>query len=209
MKVEDVAKLDWPKGDGLLPAVVQHATSGAVLMLGYMNAQALHDTLDRGRVIFFSRARNRLWLKGETSGNYLNVVNVTTDCDTDTLLIQAEPTGPVCHKGTPTCFADQAPTAGERLAFLAELESIIARRLADRPQGSYTARLFAEGPARIAQKIGEEGVEVALAAVGSDDAKLIGEIADLIYHLVLLIKSRNLSLARAVQELEARHMNRA
>lgn len=209
MNIGDVNQLDWDKGDGVLPAVVQHADSGSVLMLGYMSRASLRETLSGGRVVFFSRSKDRLWMKGETSGHYLNVVSVSMDCDADTLLILAEPTGPVCHRGTPTCFADQLPTASEGLSFLAQLESIIAGRLADRPPGSYTARLFAAGPARIAQKIGEEGVEVALAAVGTDDSELIGETADLLYHLLLLLKSRNLTLARVVSELQSRHLSRA
>ena len=209
MKIDQVKDLAWAKGSGLLPAVIQHARTGAVLMVGYMNREALRRTLEEGRVVFFSRTRDRLWEKGETSGHSLNVVSVTPDCDLDTLLVLADPTGPVCHQGTPTCFADQPPTDAESLAFLAELEAIIASRLANRPPGSYTARLFAEGPSRIAQKIGEEGVEVALAAVQADTQALIGETADLIYHLLLLVKSRNLSLAHVVSELKSRHLNRA
>jgi phosphoribosyl-ATP pyrophosphohydrolase/phosphoribosyl-AMP cyclohydrolase len=207
MKIEEIPTLDWSKADGLIPAIVQHAVSGAVLMLGYMNREALRATLDGGRVVFYSRSRERLWLKGETSGHYLNVVSVTPDCDRDTLLILAEPQGPVCHTGTPTCFAEQPPTAAGSLAFLARLEAIIAQRMADKPAGSYTARLLAAGPARIAQKIGEEGVELALASITADDSSIVNESADLIYHLLLLIKSRNLSLMRVVQELESRHKN--
>lgn len=208
MKIEEIEGLSWDKVDGVMPAVVQHAVTGAVLMLGYMNRESLRETLTGGRVVFFSRTRGQLWKKGETSGHYLDLVHVTQDCDADTLLLLAEPTGPVCHTGTPTCFADQLPTAAERLAFLAELESIIAHRLADCPPDSYTARLFAAGPARIAQKIGEEGVEVALAAVRGDDAEVISETADLLYHLLLLVKSRNLSLGRVVSELQSRHVHR-
>lgn len=208
MKVEEIPKLAWDKGDGLLPAIVQDANSGAVLMLGYMNREALRDTLSEGRVVFYSRSRRRLWLKGESSGHFLDVVSVSADCDDDTLLVQAEPRGPVCHKGTPTCFAGQAATAAGELAFLARLESVIAQRLAEQPSGSYTAKLYAEGPSRIAQKVGEEGVELALAAVSGDDGKVVAETADLIYHLLLLMKSRGLSLARVVAELESRHQNR-
>lgn len=209
MNISDIEHLAWDKDDGLLPAIVQHADSGAVLMLGYMNRESLRETLNGGRVVFYSRSRGRLWRKGETSGHTLNVVSVSRDCDADTLLVLAEPTGPVCHRGTPSCFADQPPTAAEGLAFLAQLESIIAGRLAERPQGSYTARLFAEGPARIAQKIGEEGVEVALAAVAPDDNHLVGETADLVYHVLLLLKSRNLTLSHVVSELQSRHLSRA
>jgi phosphoribosyl-AMP cyclohydrolase / phosphoribosyl-ATP pyrophosphohydrolase len=209
MRFEDISTLDWQKGNGLVPAVVQHADSGAVLMLGYMNREALQQTLETGRAYFYSRTRRTQWMKGETSGNVLNVVNISADCDQDALLILAEPAGPVCHRGTATCFADQPPTAAEGLSFLARLESVIARRIAEMPQGSYTARLFAEGPSRIAQKIGEEGVEVALAAIGTDDEKIVSETADLMYHLLLLMKSRNLSLTRVVRELESRHTSRS
>jgi phosphoribosyl-ATP pyrophosphohydrolase/phosphoribosyl-AMP cyclohydrolase len=207
MRIEDVSRLEWRGDDGLLPAVVQHARSGAVLMLGYMNREALGATLSQGRVVFYSRSRSRLWTKGESSGHFLDVVSITSDCDNDTLLILAEPHGPVCHQGTATCFAEQPQAAAEHLAFLAQLESIIAQRIADKPEGSYTARLFAEGPRRIAQKVGEEGVEVALAAVSGDEAQLVAEAADLLYHLLLLMKIRGLSLARIVKELEARHEN--
>ncbi len=208
MNIEDISTLDWEKGDGLLPAVVQHATSGAVLMLAFMNREALRETLTTGRVFFYSRTRKAQWMKGETSGHVLNVVGISTDCDRDSLLVLAEPEGPVCHLGTATCFADQPPTAAEGLSFLAQLEAVIAQRIAHQPEGSYTARLFAGGASRIAQKIGEEGVEVALAAVGTDDEKIVSETADLMYHLLLLMKSRNLSLARVVHELESRHSNR-
>jgi len=209
MKLEEVPALDWDKGDGLLPAIVQHAGSGAVLMLGYMNREALRDTLSSGRVTFFSRSRERLWTKGETSGNYLELVSVSADCDADTLLVLAKPAGPVCHKGTDTCFADAAATATGRLAFLAELGEIVAERIADSPEGSYTAQLFAQGPHRIAQKIGEEGVELALAAVGDDEGAVISEAADLVYHLVLLLRARGLSLDAVSDELRLRHVGRA
>ena len=208
MTPEEVSGLDWAKGDGLLPAVIQHARSGRVLMLGFMNETALRRTLESGRVVFFSRTRQELWTKGETSGHFLEVVEVSTDCDRDTLLVLAEPLGPTCHKGTESCFAQASRTAGERLAFLAALEGTIARRIVDKPEGSYTARLFAEGPGRIAQKLGEEGVETALAAVTRDEAGLLSESADLLFHLLLLLKSRDLTLAHVVAELEARHAAR-
>ena len=208
MKFEEIQTLDWQKGDGLIPAVVQHATTGALLMVGFMNREALRETLAQGRVHFYSRSRQTQWMKGETSGHVLDVVSVTSDCDNDTLLVLAEPRGPVCHRGTPTCFVNQPPTAAQELAFLARLEAVIERRIAEMPEGSYTAQLVAKGPSGIAQKIGEEGVEVALAAVGDDDAKIVSETADLMYHLLLLMKSRNLSLARVVHELESRHTSR-
>jgi phosphoribosyl-ATP pyrophosphohydrolase/phosphoribosyl-AMP cyclohydrolase len=208
VNLDDVGSLDWTKGNGLLPAVVQHARTGRVLMLGYMNDAALRETLALGRVVFYSRSRETLWTKGGTSGNFLNVVDVSTDCDRDTLLVLADPIGPTCHKGTESCFAEAAPTDAQRLAFLGLLENIITNRIADRPEGSYTARLFAKGPGRIAQKVGEEGVETALAAVSRDDSGLISESADLLFHLMVLLKSRELTLERVVEELKARHASK-
>jgi len=203
--LDDVGSLDWSKGGGLVPAIVQHARTGRVLMLGYMNDAALRQTLASGRVAFYSRSRETLWIKGETSGHFLNVVDVSTDCDADALLVLADPVGPTCHKGTESCFADAAPPDAQRLAFLALLENIIANRIADQPDGSYTAKLFARGPSRIAQKVGEEGVETALAAVTRDDAGLISECADLLFHLLVLLKSRELTLGQVTDELRARH----
>jgi phosphoribosyl-ATP pyrophosphohydrolase/phosphoribosyl-AMP cyclohydrolase len=147
-------------------------------------------------------------LKGETSGNYLDVVHVSADCDSDTLLVLADPKGPTCHRGTESCFTDAPSTDGQRLSFLATLEATIAERIAQQPEGSYTARLFAQGPNRIAQKLGEEGVETALAAVTRDDKGVISECADLLYHLLVLLKSRNLRLGEVVQELASRHAAR-
>jgi phosphoribosyl-ATP pyrophosphohydrolase/phosphoribosyl-AMP cyclohydrolase len=209
MTPESIAALDWGKGDGLLPAVVQDSRSGKVLMLGYMNAEALRATLDSKRVTFFSRSKQRLWTKGETSGNFLTLVEVTCDCDNDTLLVTAEPHGPTCHTGSDSCFGDDIASDASRFAFLTRLESVIAQRIADQPEGSYTARIWAQGPARMAQKVGEEGVEVALAAVTQTDEKLVGESADLVFHLALLLKSRNLSLRDVVAELERRHAAKA
>jgi phosphoribosyl-ATP pyrophosphohydrolase/phosphoribosyl-AMP cyclohydrolase len=204
----DIDRLDWSKGDGLLPAIVQDAANGAVLMLGFMNREALAATFARGRVVFWSRSRRRLWEKGETSGNTLHLQDVQADCDDDTLLVRVTPVGPACHRNTPTCFGDGALPGGKDLAFLAQLETVIATRLADRPEGSYTARLFAEGTRRMAQKVGEEGVEVALAATGGTDAEMVGESADLLYHLALLLRARDLSLADVARELAARHRAR-
>jgi phosphoribosyl-ATP pyrophosphohydrolase/phosphoribosyl-AMP cyclohydrolase len=201
----DVQTLEFTKGDGLLPAIVQDAESGSVLMLGYMNRDALRETFERRRVVFFSRSKNRLWEKGETSGHTLELVDVRTDCDRDTLLVTARPRGPVCHVGTATCFGDEKVTHAERLAFFGALEGVIEHRIADRPEGSYTARLYAQGAKRIAQKVGEEGLEVALAAVAESDEKVIAESADLLFHLLVLLKSRGVSLERVARELEARH----
>jgi phosphoribosyl-ATP pyrophosphohydrolase/phosphoribosyl-AMP cyclohydrolase len=205
MNLADVDQLDWAKGDGLLPAVVQDARSGAVLMLGFMNRDALRTTLIEKRVTFWSRTRQRLWTKGETSGNWIEADSVTMDCDRDTLLVIGRPAGPVCHTGAPDCFPDHPKTAATELSFLEKLEGIIAARIADAPESSYTAKLHARGPMRIAQKVGEEGLEVALAAVGGDDVQVVGESADLVFHLLLLLKSRGLSLRDVVRELEQRH----
>jgi len=206
--LDDVGTLDWDKCGGLLPAIVQHARTGRVLMLGYMNDAALRETLGGGRVVFYSRSRETLWTKGETSGNYLNVVDVSTDCDSDAILVLADPIGPTCHKGTESCFADAAPADAQRLAFLALLENIIANRIADQPESSYTAKLYAKGTGRIAQKVGEEGVETALAAVTRDDEGLVSECADLLFHLLVLLKSRELDLEIVVEELKARHASK-
>lgn len=202
---DDARTLDFGKSDGLIPAVVQHADTGAVLMLGYMNAQALAVTFERRRVVFYSRSRQRLWMKGETSGHVLDLVDVRTDCDRDALLVLARPNGPVCHTGTATCFGDGSAAAASRLGFLTTLEGIIEQRVAENPEGSYTARLFAKGLKRIAQKVGEEGLEVALAGVAEGDDKVISESADLLFHLLVLLKSRGVTLAGVVAELESRH----
>jgi phosphoribosyl-ATP pyrophosphohydrolase/phosphoribosyl-AMP cyclohydrolase len=204
-KPDDVESLDWDKNDGLVPAIVQHAGSGRVLMLGYMDRAALAATLAREHVVFFSRSRQRLWEKGETSGNFLHLVDIRFDCDADTLLVIARPEGPVCHTGSSSCFGDEALTAAAPLSFLLELEQLIAQRIAEAPEGSYTARLHARGVRRVAQKVGEEGLEVALAGAGESDDALLGECADLVYHLLVLLRSRGLPLAAVIEELRRRH----
>ncbi len=201
----DIDGLDFAKNGGLLPAIVQHADSGSVLMLAYMSRESLAATLERRRVVFFSRSRQRLWEKGETSGHYLDLQAIHADCDSDTLRVTARPRGPVCHLGTATCFGDEPGTAAERLSFLVNLQSVIEQRIADRPEQSYTARLFAQGPKRIAQKVGEEGLEVALAGVGGTDGEVIAEAADLVFHLLVLLRSRGLSFESVVAELQSRH----
>lgn len=201
----DPASLDWGKGDGLLPAIVQHYHSGVVLMQGWMNQTALQQTLDSGKVTFYSRSKRRLWTKGESSQHWLLLHDVVTDCDRDALLLRADPQGPTCHLGTSSCFGDQ-PAATD---FLARLDALVAQRERERPPGSYTTRLFAEGVRRIAQKVGEEGVETALAAVVQDDAALLGEAADLLFHLTVLLRARGLAMADAVAELQRRHGERA
>ena len=204
----DIEALAWERNSGLLPAIVQHAATGAVLMLAYMNREALRATLERQRAVFYSRSRQALWEKGETSGNTLQVLDIRQDCDGDTLLVSALPAGPVCHTGTKTCFGDEAASAAEHLAFLGELEQIIAARIAGNPEGSYTASLYARGIRRMAQKVGEEGLEVALAAAVEPDAQLIGESADLLYHLLVLLRGRQLRLDDVITELRERHAAR-
>jgi len=194
----DIESLAWDKQDGLLPAIVQDADTLRVLMLGYMSREALQATLDSGKVTFFSRSKQRLWMKGETSGDVLDLVHIETDCDNDTLLVQARPHGPTCHLQRASCF----PTAPADT--LAALDALVAARERERPQGSYTTRLFDGGVRGIAQKVGEEGVETALAGVVQDDEALLGESADLLFHLIVLLRARGLSLDDAKRVLEAR-----
>lgn len=198
MRPEEIGTLAWQDHDGLLPAVVQDATTLRVLMLGYMDAPALQATIDSGRVTFFSRSRQRLWTKGETSGNFLELVSIRTDCDSDALLVLARPAGPTCHLDRASCFG-AAPSNP-----LAELDRLIAQRQRERPPGSYTSSLFDAGVRAIAQKVGEEAVETALASVVQDDDALLGESADLLYHLGVLLRARGLSLAEVATVLAAR-----
>ncbi len=198
----DTSVLDWAKVDQLMPAIVQHWASGEVLMQGFMNPEALAVTLQSGHVTFFSRTKGRLWTKGESSGHFLNLKAISTDCDKDCLLIAADPIGPTCHKGSVSCF-DGHPLP--HLGFLAELEQLLAGRKHADPESSYTARLYAKGTKRIAQKVGEEGVEVALAAMAKDREELINESADLLYHLTVLLQNEGLQLADVVTRLKARH----
>jgi len=202
---QQVAQLDWEKSPGgLIPAIVQDAFDGRVLMQAYMNRDALAQSLASGRVTFWSRSRRSLWTKGETSGNFLALVALHADCDRDSVLVLARPAGPACHRGSDTCF-DDASSGAPSLAFLAHLERLVAQRDRDRPEGSYTTQLLNEGTRRIAQKVGEEGVETALAATTGDDAELCNETADLLYHLLVLLKSRNLPLDRIIVTLKDRH----
>ncbi len=195
--------IDWKKGRGLVPAIVQHAVTGRVLMLGYMNAKALAETQASELVTFYSRSRNCLWTKGETSGNRLKLRNIELDCDGDTLLVQATPTGPTCLLEKSSCFDPDAELPG--FGFVGQLETIIKDRMKDQPKDSYTAQLINAGVQRIAQKIGEEGVEVALAATKGDRQEIISEAADLIYHVLVLLNHQGLSFADVAQQLETRH----
>lgn len=194
----NIESLAWEKQSGLLPAIVQDADSRRVLMLGYMSREALVKTIESGQVTFYSRSKQRLWTKGESSGHVLTLVGLEVDCDNDTLLVQARPQGPTCHLGTVSCFPN-AP--GD---VLGDLDALIAKRAVDLPAGSYTTKLFESGIKRIAQKVGEEGLETALAAVVEDDDALLGEAADLLYHLIVLLRARGLDLDAVKQTLAKR-----
>lgn len=201
MNIENLA---WEKMNGLIPAIVQDFLNGRVLMQGFMNKAALEVTLDTGKVTFWSRSREQLWTKGETSGHTLDLVDIHPDCDGDCLLVRVHPEGPTCHLGTITCFDGEEKVMPE-LAFLTELEQVIAERDENRPEGSYTTSLLESGIKRIAQKVGEEGVETALAAVAGEDDELLNESADLIFHLLVLLRSRKLELGALVEVLKGRH----
>lgn len=201
----DIDSLDWQKMDGLIPAIVQDVFDGRILMQAYMNREALAESLQRGLVTFWSRSRGELWTKGETSGNTLALSAVHADCDNDCLLLTARPSGPACHRNTDTCFDSTRHDVMPELAFLAGLERLIAQRETDRPLGSYTTKLFEAGIRRIAQKVGEEGVETALAAVVEDREELTNESADLLYHLLVLLRASGLSLGEVIKTLQSRH----
>ena len=199
---ENSNKLAWDKMDNLLPAIVQDALSGKVLMQGYMDQDALAKTLETGKVTFFSRSKQRLWTKGETSGNTLDLVSVACDCDQDSLLVLVNPNGPTCHTGVESCWFDGNTPA---FTFLADLERVLAARKNADPKSSYTASLYNKGIKRIAQKVGEEGVETALAATVHDKEELKNEAADLLYHLTVLLQASDMSLNDALNVLRERH----
>jgi phosphoribosyl-ATP pyrophosphohydrolase/phosphoribosyl-AMP cyclohydrolase len=198
---EQIAQLDWEKVDNLMPVIVQHAVSGEVLMMGYMNQEALTITQASGKVTFYSRTKQRLWTKGESSGNFLNLVSLYPDCDNDTLLALVNPIGPTCHKGNNSCFHPAATDWG----FLFQLEELLASRKNADPESSYTAKLYASGTKRIAQKVGEEGVETALAATVNDRFELTNEASDLVYHLLVLLQDQDLNLSTVIENLRQRH----
>ena len=195
-------KIDWNKGQGLVPAIVQNSDNGQILMLAYMDRAALAQTMGSKKVTFFSRSKNRLWTKGETSGNWLDYISGEMDCDADTLLIQARPQGPSCHTGSVTCFNDHTPS---NISFLDQLSVLIAERHKNMPEGSYTTSLFTQGTARIAQKVGEEGVELALARMKDNSTEISNEAADLLFHMMVLLEDARLSLADAISVLQNRH----
>jgi phosphoribosyl-ATP pyrophosphohydrolase/phosphoribosyl-AMP cyclohydrolase len=192
--------LDFDKTDGLVPAIVQHANTMQVLMLGYMNKEAVDKTIAEGKVTFFSRTKNRLWTKGEESGNYLLVDEILQDCDNDTLLIKAFPQGPTCHTGSTTCFNEETPKG-----FLYKLENIIEQRIADNDESSYTAKLFARGVNKVAQKVGEEAVELVIESKDNNLDLFKNEAADLLYHFIILLKTKNQKLEDIEEILKGRH----
>jgi len=202
INLETMTQLAWEKMDNLLPCIVQDAYSGRVLMQGYMNREALEKTLTTQHVTFFSRSKQRLWTKGESSGHVLQLNNISADCDHDSLLALATPKGPTCHTGETSCWFDaELPT----MTFVAQLEEVLASRKSADPSSSYTAELYSKGIKRIAQKVGEEGVETALAATVQDLDELKNESADLLYHLIVLLQASNLSLADSIAVLQKRN----
>lgn len=195
-------ELDFEKMNGLIPAIIQDEHTQKVLMLGFMNKEAYEKTVETGKVTFFSRTKNRLWTKGETSGNFLNVVSIKADCDNDTLLIQAVPEGPVCHTGTDTCWGEKNE---QDVMFLKELQDFINKRHAEMPEKSYTTSLFKSGVNKMAQKVGEEAVETVIEACNGTDERLIYEGADLLYHLIVLLTSKGYRIEDLARELKERH----
>jgi len=195
-------QLDFDKMGGLIPAIIQDVYTNKVLMLGYMSPESLEQTKETGKVTFFSRSKNRLWTKGEESGNFLNVVSIDEDCDNDALLIKVNPVGPVCHTGADTCFNEKNE---EDIMFLKYLQEFIVRRRQEMPEGSYTTTLFNKGIGRMAQKVGEEAVETVIEAMDGDDERLIYEASDLIYHLVVMLTYKGFGLEDLARELKKRH----
>ena len=195
--------IDFKKMNGLVPAIVQDATTKTVLMMGYMNEEAYNKTLETRLVTFWSRSRNELWTKGETSGNYLHLVDIKEDCDGDTLLVKANPDGPACHKGTDTCWGET--NDGNPLLFLSELQDFIEKRHEEMPEGSYTTSLFNDGLNRMAQKVGEEALELVIEACNGTNERLIYEGSDMLYHLLVLLTSKGLRIEDMAKELIERH----
>ncbi len=202
LDANNIQELAWDKMGGLLPVFVQDANSARALMQGYMNEDALKQTISSGKVTFFSRSKNRLWMKGESSGHTLELIDISADCDNDAILVLAKPNGPTCHTGAKSCWFNSHTVD---YTFLAELEQLVASRKTDAPTSSYTASLYEKGIKRIAQKVGEEGVETALAAATNDVDELKNEAADLMYHLLVLLQASELSMADVVEVLKQRH----
>lgn len=195
--------LDFEKQGGLIPAIIQDAVTNKVLMLGYMNKESLDKTIETKKVCFYSRSRNCLWTKGETSGNFLNVVSIKEDCDNDTLLIKVNPVGPVCHTGADTCFNEE--NKENPILFLSTLQEFINKRYEEMPEGSYTTSLFQKGVAKMSQKVGEEAVETVIEAMANNNSRLIYESSDLLYHLIVLLTSKGLRIEDLAADLKKRH----
>lgn len=196
-------KIDFEKGNGLVPAIIQDATTKNVLMLGYMNKEAYDKTIETGKVTFYSRSRQCLWTKGETSGNFLNLIGMDVDCDNDTLLVKVSPVGPTCHKGTDTCWGEK--NESNPLLFLTDLQDFIIKRHEEMPEGSYTTSLFKDGLNRMAQKVGEEALEAVIEAVNGTNERLVYEGSDMLYHLIVLLTSKGLRIEDLAKELQIRH----
>lgn len=201
----DIEKIDFEKQNGLVPAIIIDITTDQVLMLGYMNKESLTHTIEKQKVVFFSRTKNRLWLKGETSGNYLNLVSINTDCDNDTLLIYAKPEGTTCHTGSYSCFSNVDKNNVQFLSYLFEL---IKDRKVKMPENSYTTKLFQKGSNRIIQKVGEEAIETVIAAKNNDKAELINEVSDLFFHLFVMLADQEVEFSEIISNLQNRHSNR-
>ena len=198
-------KIDFEKMGGLVPAIIQDATTKNVLMLGFMNEEAYEKTLATKHVTFWSRTRNTLWTKGETSGHFLNLVDMKIDCDNDTLLVRVNPVGPTCHTGTDTCWGEDNVQQGSALLFLSELQDFIDKRKQEMPEGSYTTSLFTKGVNKIAQKVGEEALETVIEATNGTDDHLVYEASDLLYHLIVLLTEKGLRIEDVAEELHKRH----
>lgn len=201
----DIEKIDFEKQNGLVPAIIIDITTDQVLMLGYMNKESLTQTIEKQKVVFFSRTKNRLWLKGETSGNYLNLVSINTDCDNDTLLIYAKPEGPTCHTGSYSCFSNVDKNNVQFLSYLFEL---IKDRKVKMPENSYTTKLFQKGSNRIIQKVGEEAIETVIAAKNNDKAELINEVSDLFFHLFVMLADQEVEFSEIISILQNRHSDK-
>ncbi|MFZ1291150.1 MAG: bifunctional phosphoribosyl-AMP cyclohydrolase/phosphoribosyl-ATP diphosphatase HisIE [Melioribacteraceae bacterium] len=201
----NIEEINFAKLDGLVPAIIIDATTDKVLMLGFMNKESLNQTIEKKKVVFFSRTKNKLWLKGETSKNYLNVVSINTDCDNDTLLIYAKPDGPTCHTGTYSCFAE---VDKDNIKFLDYLFKLIKQRKIDLPENSYTTKLFLQGSNRIIQKVGEEAIETVIAAKNQDKEEIINETSDLLFHLFVMLVNQGINFSEIISNLQKRHSDK-
>jgi len=201
----NVEKINFEKHDGLVPSIIVDSTTNQVLMLGFMNTEALQQTIEKQKAVFFSRSKNRIWLKGETSKNYLNVISISTDCDNDTLLIYAKPDGPTCHTGSYSCFAELDKN---NIYFLKYLSNLIKERKIKMPEGSYTTSLFKRGSNRIIQKVGEEAIETVIAAKNRDKEEIVNETSDLLFHLLVMLSEQEIELSDVVSNLQKRHSDK-